>query len=303
MSLPAFGTLDPRSKIVRGEFEVLDKVHVKNLRANLIEDQFSPQAGVALRLARDSYNKKVPMHLMLDLARFNSAGQLWLASVEATQNAALLEAHKISHVWPAAYQKKQTRDTRFYFLPCMDGTGIIKGSVAWEAVLENLVQAAQNLLKGYRYVICCRNGAHRSAMLLGLLLMMMTGMPAEHVEGYMVRLRSLVDLRSPPPHDRSLGTSLAFMNTMLGSITKARQRNNLPAIGLNPILNSQQYLQMFQMFALPRPVGKGSQTGSSGKGSQTGSMRPAEPEGPPPSKAARKRVKGKGKGKAASLLL
>ena len=148
------------------------------------------------------------MHLIWDASRYNSKGQLWLASVEASVSAALLEAHGVTHVWPAGYQRAQTHDPKFYYLPTQDGTGVLAGDIPMAQVVENLVSVARGVLKGYSYVLCCRNGAHRSAMLLALLLMLMSGRTAEQVYHYMHRLRSLVDLRSlPGQQQRGLATA------------------------------------------------------------------------------------------------
>ena len=88
------GKLDPREAVLeRFDLAASSKVAIKQLKNHLIEDLYTPQANVALRLARDSYNRRCPMHLVLDVSKYNSRGQLWLASVEATSSPALLEAH------------------------------------------------------------------------------------------------------------------------------------------------------------------------------------------------------------------
>ena len=137
---PFFPPLDPRAEILK-DFSVdkaSDKQAVKRLRAVLVEDQFSLNANLALKLARDSYNAKCPMHLVLDASSYGSRGQLWLASVAATSRAEVLEAAGISHIYPAGYQKQQTRDKRFTFFPTHDGTGVVAGDVSFSNVLQQL---------------------------------------------------------------------------------------------------------------------------------------------------------------------
>ncbi|CAE7248280.1 DNAJB13 [Symbiodinium sp. CCMP2456] len=203
--------MDPREAVLaQYDLQASNKLSLKHLRSNLVEDQFSPTANVALRLARDSYNKKCPMHLVLDLSRYNSRGQLWLGSVQATSNPALLEAHGITHIYSAGFQRDQTKDKqRFYFLPTHDGTGVLRGNVSFEEVMNTAVEVAANMMKGgYRYVVCCRNGAHRSAMLIVLILMVLTGQPAKTVAAY-------------------------FVDEKTAYVIKARQAAKLPAICLN----------------------------------------------------------------------
>eukprot|EP00439_Symbiodinium_sp_Y106_P006257 s6345_g1.t1 len=240
------GKLDPREAVLeRFDLVASDKVAVKQLRNNLVEDQFSPAAGVALRLARDAHNKKCPMHLVLDASRYNSRGQLWLASVEATSSVALLEAHGITRVYSAGLQRAQTKDARFYFLATHDGTGVLRGNISFSDVLQTAVDVAQHLLKGgYRYVVCCRNGAHPSAMIAALILLVLTGQPAAAVNLYLQRLRSLSDLNSKPPGGEQLETPLQFINSKMSEINKARQVAKLPAICLNSIMTMAEFTSL-----------------------------------------------------------
>ena len=289
------GKLDPREAVLeRFDLAASSKVAIKQLKNHLIEDLYTPQANVALRLARDSYNRRCPMHLVLDVSKYNSRGQLWLASVEATSSPALLEAHGITHVYSAGFQKAQTKDNRFYFLPTHDGTGVLRGNISFADVLQTAVEIAEHLLKGgYRYVVCCRNGAHRSAMIVALILMVLTGQTAAAVNLYLQRLRSLSDLNSRPPSRdaEQLPTPLHFINEKMAEINKARQVAKLPAICLNSIMTLAEFTSLANNLLVAAPP-------KTPVLPPPGSLRPPEPAIPPLSKAKGSKGKGdKGKGK------
>ena len=222
---PFFPPLHPRTEILK-DFSVdkaSDKQAVKRLRAVLVEDQFSLNANLA--------------HLVLDASSYGSRGQLWLASVAATSRAEVLEAAGISHIYSAGYQKQQTRDKRFTFFPTHDGTGVVAGDVSFSNVLQQLHSICDLVLRGYRVVLCCKNGAHRSAMMMALLLMLMTGRGPGDVSNYLVRLRTIVDMNSPPPRRRELGSGLAFLEEKQDVIRQFRQKARVPVLSLNEIVS------------------------------------------------------------------
>ena len=277
--------LDPRTAVLaQYDLSSSDRLAVKQVKGLLVEDQYATAPNLALRLARDAYNDQAPMHLIWDASRYNSKGQLWLASVEASVSAALLEAHGVTHVWPAGYQRAQTHDPRFYYLPTQDGTGVLAGDIPMAQVVENLVSVARGVLKGYSYVLCCRNGAHRSAMLLALLLMLMSGRTAEQVYHYMRRLRSLVDLRSLPPRRKNLETPISWLNRQMGDINRVRQQQNLPAVSLNDVVTLDEFRLQCGNLLQPLP--------SNLRG------RPVLP--PPPAQRSQGSGKGEGDGQASS---
>ena len=240
-----FTAHDPRRRLLNNvEWEACEKRGLKQLQAVLVEDLFSVQARQTLRLARDSYNEKGPMHLMLDFSRFGSRGQLWLAGINATSRAEVLESNGITHIWAAGYQRQQTQDARFQFYPCYDGTGVMAGDITFSEVLRHLVLASHLLLRGYRFVICCRNGAHRSALLVGLLLMLLTGRGPGDIHEYMKKLRCLVDLTSKPPNRKEVGRPIDFMEAKKDEINACRQKERIPICGLNEVLSKDAFMAL-----------------------------------------------------------
>ena len=283
-----FTPLDPRTGIIK-EFEGLDRVEkavLKHLRTVLVEDPFWVSGKGPVRLARDSYNQQCPMHCMLDLAGYGSRGQVWLASVTATAQADLLEAHGVTHVYSAGYQKMQTRDfQRFTFLPVHDGTGLMAGDISLDAVLRELRELIDLVMKGYRVCICCRNGAHRSALLCALLLLMLTGRRPGDIAQYMCRLRSIVDLRSAPPN-RQLGTPLEFLEQHAQAVSAFRQKTKGPVLSLNQVVNKSAFRGMCANLMAAQPA-----LGS-------GSMEPVRlQEGPHLQAKSQPKAKAKDKGK------
>ena len=87
-------------------------------------------------------------------------------------------------------------------LECIDGTGVCNGSYDMQRVVEVLDQVWDALRAGKNVLISCRNGAHRSATLLVLVLMRGLGWEAEVAGQYVATLRNIVDLESTPPRSQ-----------------------------------------------------------------------------------------------------
>ena len=198
-----FPSCDPRrwllSRAVGEEFR--DRKIQKLLRSVLMSDPYGGQVK-ALRHCRDAYNDRHTMHVMLNLSPFNSKGQIWLGGLAASSNAALLEEAKISVIWPASNSPDMTRAATFEVLPVTDGTGVMAGDLPLEPILQRVNEVARKVLAGSGLLVCCRNGAHRSSLIVLIILMFMTGRRPGELAQNMQRLRNIVDVWSSPPEDR-----------------------------------------------------------------------------------------------------
>ncbi|CAE7033967.1 unnamed protein product [Symbiodinium sp. CCMP2592] len=148
----------------------------------------------AVRYARDAYNKRHPMHLILDLQN-GKGGKLWLGGHFA--DVACLTQNHVAVVFPAnrtATNHLQDQ-AAVRILPFVDGTGVVHKDVALSQVIDRLHSVIELLLKGFSVVILCHNGAHRTV----LLLMIICGIPFDTASHHVTQLRNIVDLQSRAP--------------------------------------------------------------------------------------------------------
>lgn len=295
-----FPSCDPRrwllSRAVGEEFR--DRRIQKLLRSVLLQDPYGGQVK-ALRHCRDSYNERHTMHAMLHLAPFNSRGQIWLGGLAASSNAALLEEAQISLIWPASSSKDMTRAAIFEVYPVTDGTGVMAGDLPLEPILQRVAEVAKKVLAGSGLLVCCRNGAHRSSLILLIILMFMTGRRPGQLADYMQRLRNIVDVWSSPPKRPELH-ALKFCDSIYDKVVKFRKTVNFPQVQPNDIMTPQQYWDMARGFGIhlppaipgdiakacvegrvipPEEKGKGRRPGEKGKGKKDpakGSWQPKE---------------------------
>ncbi|CAJ1376127.1 unnamed protein product [Effrenium voratum] len=173
------------------------------LKDYLVTDAYG---GVsAVRYARDEYNRRSPMHVMLDIP---GGGKLWLGGQAALTPNSLMQ-NEISVVWPACRAvvgEEETCCARF--LEPVDGTAVVHNDVPLAQLLELVDEVIRLLVVEKRSVLSvCRNGAHRSATLLCLTLMRLFGWTAQECERHVTQLRNIVDMRSrAPPSARRVNT-------------------------------------------------------------------------------------------------
>ena len=102
------------------------------------------------------------MHPVLDLAAFNSKGQLWIGG-ETTSSDACFHLARFFREKPNN-SVNRSRSIR-------------------------VAEVCKKLLNGASLLVCCRNGAHRSALICLMLLMFMTGCKPGVIADYLQRLR------------------------------------------------------------------------------------------------------------------
>ena len=140
------------------------------------------------------------MHLVLTVP--SSGGELWLGSIAASGQVKVLNDNGISAILAAAARPPVAQSSWLKHLGTFDGTGVTTGTVN----LRDLLLAFQEIMKilkaGGKVLISCKNGAHRSSLLTAMFLIYASGETAHSVRDYLVTLRNIVDLDSPPPRPR-----------------------------------------------------------------------------------------------------
>ena len=84
--------------------------------------------------------------------------------------------------------------------------------------------------------------------MMALLLMLMTGRGPGDVSNYLVRLRTIVDMNSPPPRRRELGSGLAFLEEKQDVIRQFRQKARVPVLSLNEIVSRRGFRELCASF-------------------------------------------------------
>ncbi|CAE7362190.1 unnamed protein product [Symbiodinium sp. CCMP2592] len=141
----------------------------------------------AIKWARNSYNDRHPAHVILDLTN-EFGSKLWLGGSKAGTDTNLMIRNGIGAVWPAAKSVQPDDTAAIRVLRYTDGTGVVHGNVNMESVLQQIDNVISLLHRGVSVLICCVNGAHRSATLGAMTLM-----------NYVSTLRNIVDLNSRAP--------------------------------------------------------------------------------------------------------
>ena len=141
------------------------------------------------------------MHLILDMSGLKPGctGKLWLGGEMASTDLALLERNQVSVLMPASRKPPLAESMGLKVLPYIDGTGLACGDVSCEKFLERVEEVSQYLFEGQGVLVCCANGAHRSATELTVIVMRLTGWGAQKAAGYVTSLRNIVDLHSTAP--------------------------------------------------------------------------------------------------------
>ena len=274
-SSDVFSPADPRRWLladVRGE-QWRDRQITRQLRSTLLEDPYQG-AVKALRWCRDAYNDRHCMHCVLDMAAFGSKGQLWLGGVAASSDAGLLEESNVKFIWPANFERTLSNDPRFQVLPVTDGTGVMAGDLPLEPILARVSEICLKVLEGFGgLLVCCHNGAHRSSLIMMLILMFMTGRRPGDIATYLQAIRNIVDVWSCPPRRPGL-YALDFCNKVYEKVCQSRIALKFPLLKLNDVFNKEQYWAFAGSLGMKMPQQPPSLTEKS-----AGGRRPGESEG------------------------
>ncbi|CAE7358961.1 DSPTP1 [Symbiodinium sp. CCMP2592] len=213
----AFYPQDLRHDVCRGLWpseEMLEDTDkcvraIKALNSVLVADSYG---GVdAVKWARNVYNSRHPLHLVLDLSAISpdlGTGCLWLGGEAASSDINLLQKNGISVILPAAKKPAIAESVTLKVYPPLDGTGVSQGDIQMSYVLEVLDQVIDDLLNGLSVLIHCMNGAHRSSTLLAAMLMRMCDKGAHETMNYVTACRNIVDFNSYPPKRQGRVASL-----------------------------------------------------------------------------------------------
>ncbi|CAE7359433.1 unnamed protein product, partial [Symbiodinium necroappetens] len=165
----------------------------------LVSDSYG--AVHTVRMARDAYNSRHCMHVVLSVP--STGGELWLGGIAASGQVSVLHENGISAVLAAAAKPPVAMDPNVKFLGCLDGTGVTTGTVSLTEVLKTFRDIVRILSGGGKVLISCKNGAHRSSLLVALFLMFTCGVSADEAADYLSIVRNIVDLASYPPRPKS----------------------------------------------------------------------------------------------------
>ena len=141
------------------------------------------------------------MHLVLSIP--STGGELWLGGIAASGQVSVLHENGISAVLAAASRPPVAMDPSVKFLGCLDGTGVTTGTVSLKEVLKVFRDIVRMMSSGGKILISCKNGAHRSSLLVALFLVFTCGISADEAHDYLCVVRNIVDLASYPPKPKS----------------------------------------------------------------------------------------------------
>ena len=199
---------------------------MEKLRGVLVSDAYGLVLGV--RVARDAYNARpgpeclifrlalwlcvslfdrnlfFSRHAMHVVFQTHNGGELWLGGIAAAGNIATLLDNGITGILSAASSPPVVKDHRLTDYGTLDGTGLMTN---WSQLKERArsltVRILEDVLNGKKVLVSCRNGAHRSATEMAMLLMALSRVSADEVHNYLRNLRNIVDLESFHPSQTS----------------------------------------------------------------------------------------------------
>ena len=117
---------------------------------------------------------------MLDLTN-EFGSKLWLGGSKAGTDTNLMIKNGIGAVWPAAKSVQPDDTAAIRVLRYTDGTGVVHGNPDLPSVLASVDNVISLLQRGVSVLICCVNGARRSATLTSMTLMRLLGWSAREV--------------------------------------------------------------------------------------------------------------------------
>lgn len=134
----------------------------------------------------------------------HNGGELWLGGIAAAGNIATLLDNGITGILSAASSPPVVKDHRLTDYGTLDGTGLMTN---WSQLKERArsltVRILEDVLNGKKVLVSCRNGAHRSATEMAMLLMALSRVSADEVHNYLRNLRNIVVLESFHPSQTS----------------------------------------------------------------------------------------------------
>lgn len=108
------------------------------------------------------------MHVVLQT---HNGGELWLGGIAAAGNIATLLDNGITGLLSAASTPPMVKDHRLTDYATLDGTGLM---TTWSQLKERTrsltVRILEDVLSGKNVLVSCRNGAHRSATEMAMLI-------------------------------------------------------------------------------------------------------------------------------------
>ena len=186
-----------------------------------------------------------------------------------------------------------TRAATFEVLPVTDGTGVMAGDLPLEPILQRVNEVARKVLAGSGLLVCCRNGAHRSSLIVLIILMFMTGRRPGELAQNMQRLRNIVDVWSSPPRRPGVN-AMKFCENIFEQVLKFRKKSNFPMVSPNDIMAPNQYWQMARSYGINLPAAI---PGEIAKACVEGRVIPPEEQGRRPGEGKGKGTKDAAKGK------
>lgn len=142
-----------------------------------------------------------PLHVIVDLeaTRPGCLGKLWLGGELASGDVRLMQDNGITIVQPASRKPAVEETMNIKVLPYIDGTALAAGDTSLESFLGRVDDLIRYMIAGHGVLICCKNGAHRSATEVVVVVMRLTGWDALRSAAYVSQLRNIVDLESTAP--------------------------------------------------------------------------------------------------------
>ena len=124
---------------------------------------------------------------------------------QIANNASLLGIH--------GYHPRQQRDVRDLYFDVNDFQDSIYNEYGdWEVLKDLIINVYNEIKRGGNVLVFCRQGANRSAAVIGYILTALTGRPMDEIYPIMQSLRQIIELRGNTR--RSIG------RTMIGEIKK-----------------------------------------------------------------------------------
>eukprot|EP00438_Fugacium_kawagutii_P010277 Skav225674 [mRNA] locus=scaffold1924:365923:366294:- [translate_table: standard] len=111
-------------------------------------------------------------------------GKLWLGGEYASGDLALLDDNFVTVVFPASRKPAPVDSMNIRVLDYMDGPGVVNDDVDINKLLLVMDQVINLMLEGHSVLICCKNGAHRSATQTVALLMRLCGWSFDRADVY-----------------------------------------------------------------------------------------------------------------------
>ena len=180
-----------------------------------------------------------PIHCILDIptSKPGCRGRLWLGGEQASHDPQLLQDNGITTVLHAARKSGPPETLSLSVYKHTDGTALANGDASLDEFLLVSDQVLERLASGEGVLVCCKDGARKSATLATILDMRYMGWDAKQAENYVSTLRNVVCLSSvpaPSSERRSPKRPVDFLAENQGKILRGAR--GLPAcVVLTPV--------------------------------------------------------------------